>query len=156
MAILTFGDRHIITGLDPVADALAGTVYTDVVNLANYGVARFIIHKGVGTTGTSTITLEACDDAAGNNPVAIPFRYQAYTGTDDLPGAVTAATTAGFTTTAGSSHLYVLEAEAQALGGKSWIRLKAAEVVDAAVLAGILIELLTPRYSADIPATAIA
>lgn len=157
MSDLTFGERHVVKGLDAVADAFSGTVYSDVVNLANYHAALFVVHKGVGTTGTSTLTIEACSDAAGNNPEAIEFTYQKYTGSDDLPGAVTEATTAGFTTTAGSSQLYVLEAKSQLLPAtKSWVRLKAVEVVDSPVLGGIIIELLKPRYAASIPATAIA
>ncbi|MGE0417691.1 MAG: hypothetical protein AB7O80_12860 [Acetobacteraceae bacterium] len=156
MSVLTFGKRHIVKGLDPVANAFAGTVYSDVVSMKEYSVARFIIHKGAGATGTATITVEACSDAAGNNPVAVPFQYQAYTGADDLPGAVAAATVAGFTTSAGASQLYVIEVDSQAMAGKGWVRLKSVEVVASAVLGGILIELLGPRYAADIPNTAIA
>lgn len=157
MSELSFGTRHWITGLDPVADALSGTVYSDVVNMANYGMAEFIIHKGVGATGTSTITVEACDNAAGDNPVAIPFAYQEYISTTtDLPGVVKKATTAGFTLTAGSSQLYLIAAESQAMGGKGWLRLKAVEVVDSPVLAGILIRQGAPRYGTDVPPTSIA
>jgi hypothetical protein len=157
MSNLTFGERHIITGIDPVADAFAGTVLSDVVNMEEYAAARFIVHKGVGATGTSTLTLQACDNAAGDNPVAIPFHYQAYTGSDDLPADVVAAAAAGFATTAGSSQLYVLEAEAQRMpAAKPWLQLKAVEVVDSPVLGGVLIELLKPRYAAHIPNTAIA
>jgi len=157
MSNLTFGERHIVKGLDAVADAFAGTITSDVISAKHYHVVRFILHKGVGATGTSTLTIEACDNAAGNNPVAVPFSYQAYTGADDIPGAVINATTAGFTTTAGSSQLYVLEVESQRIpAAKPWVRLKAVEVVDSPVLGGILIELLTPRYAAHIPATAIA
>lgn len=156
MSVLSFATDHPVKGLDPVADAFSGTVYSDVVNLANYASAEFTIYKGVGVLGTSTITMEACDNANGDNPVAVPFYYQAYTGADDLPGAVTAATTAGFTTTAGSSQLYEIQVDAQRLGAKSWLRLKAVEVVNDPVLGGILIELEGPRYATDIPATAIA
>lgn len=156
MSNLTFGERHPVKGLDAVADAFSGTVYSDVVNVKDYAAARFILHKGVGLLGTSTLTLEACDNANGDNPVAIPFNYQAYVGADDLPGAVTAATTAGFATTAGSSQLYVLEAEVQRMGAKSWLRLKAVEVVNDPVLGGIIIELLKPRYASHIPASVIA
>lgn len=156
MSVLSFGKRHIVKGLDAVADAFSGTVYSDVVAMKEYAVARFIVHKGVGVLGTSTLTIEACDNANGDNPVAIPFKYQAYIGTDDLPGAVTAATTAGFATTAGSSQLYVLEADSQSLAAKAWIRLKAVEVVNDPVLGGIMIELLGARYATDIPNTVIA
>ena len=156
MSNLTFGERHIINGLAPVADAFAGTVYSDVVKVSGYHAVRFILQKGVGTIGTSTLTLEACDDAAGNNPVAIPFAYQKYDNADDVPDDVAQATTAGFTTTAGSNHLYVLEAETQRMGDKKWLRLKAVEVANDPVLGGILIELLKPRYAAHVPPTAIA
>lgn len=155
-----FGHRHFVRGLDPVADAFSGTVYSDVVNLEEYSLAEFIVHRAVGATGTSALTIEACDDAAGTNPVAVAFEYQRYagaTGSDDVPGDVTAATAAGFTTTAGSSQLYVLAVPSDRLpSGKSWVRLKAAEVVDAAVLGSILIELSGPRYGRHIPNTAIA
>lgn len=157
MSNLTFGERHIVKGLDAVADAFAGTVYSDAVKMGAYAAARFIVHKGVGTTGTSTLTLEACDDAAGNNPVAIPFSYQVYAAADDVPADVVNATAAGFATTAGSSHLYVLEAESQRMpAAKPWLRLKAVEVVNDPVLGGVLIELLKPRYARHVPDTAIA
>ena len=156
MSKLHFGETHLVRGLDCVADAFSGTVFSDVVNMANYAVARFIVHKGAGLLGTSTITVEACDDAAGNNPVAVPFSYQAYTGADDVPGTVEEATAAGFVTTAGSAQLYDIQVDSQRLGGKGWVRLKAAEVTDDPVLGGILIELMGPRYATEVPATAIA
>lgn len=156
MGTLTFGERHIVQGIPPVADALSGTVYTDVIKAIDYHTVRFILQKGVGTTGTSTLTIEACDDAAGNNPVAVTFNYQKYDNADDVPDDVQAATTAGFTTTAGSNHLYVLEVETQRLGNKKWLRMKAVEVVDSPVLAGVLVELLKPRYARQVPPTAIA
>lgn len=156
MSLLTFGKRHIVKGLDAVANAFAGTVQSDIVNMKEYAVARFILHKGVGATGTSTLTVQSCDNAAGDNPVAVPFKYQKYTGADDLPGDVTSAAAAGFNTTAGSSQLYVIEVDSQSLGAKSWVYLKAVEVVASAVLGGIVIELVGPRYATDIPNTAIA
>jgi hypothetical protein len=156
MSVLSFATDHPVVGLYPVANAFAGTVYSDIVNLANYASAEFTIIKGVGASGTATITMEACDNANGDNPVAVPFYYQAYTGSDDVPGAVTAATTAGFVTTAGSNQRYEIQVDSQKLGSKSWLRLKSVEVVASAVLGMIDIELEGPRYATDIPATAIA
>jgi hypothetical protein len=156
MSNLTFGERHIVNGLPPVADAFSGTVYSDVVNVKDYHAARFTVYRGVGTTGTSTLTIEACDNANGDNPVAIPFRYQKYDNADDVPDDVEAATTAGFTTPAGSNFMFVLEAETQRMGAKKWLRLKAVEVVDSPVLGGIMIDLLKPRYARNVPPTAIA
>jgi len=157
MSNLTFGERHIVKGLDAVADAFSGTVYSDVVNAEAYHAVRFIVHKGVGATGTSTLTIEACDNAAGDNPEAVPFYYQKYDNSDDVPDDVQAATTSGFATVAGSSQLYVLEVESQRFpAAKPWVRLKAVEVVDSPVLGGILIEMLKPRYARQVPDTVIA
>lgn len=147
---------HFVKGLDPVADAFSGTVYSDIVNMKAYSGVTFIIYKGVGTTGTSTITVEASDDTSGSNVTAIPFRYKAIT-SGDTEGALTAATTSGFTTTAGSSQLYLIEVDAEELGdtGYGYCRLKAVESANDPVLGGILIAMHGPRFAQDVPATAI-
>ena len=147
---------HFVKGLDPVADAFTGTVGSEVVNMKAYSKATFVIHKGVGTTGTSTITMDACDDVTPTNTPAITFRYKAIT-TGDTEGAFTAATTTGFVTTAGSSQLYVIEVNAEELGdtGYGYLRMKAVESADDPVLGGVLIMLHGSRYAQDIPATAI-
>ena len=147
---------HAVKGLDPVADAFAATKYSDVVNMGDYANATFIIYKGVGATGTSTITVNACDDVSASNETAIPFRYKAITATD-VEGALTAATTAGFVTTAGSSQLYLIEIDSEELGdtGYQYARLSAVEVVDSPVLGGILILMGGNRYAQDVPATAV-
>lgn len=147
---------HLVKGLDPVADAFSGTVYSDVVSMKNHETVEFYIIKGVGTTGTSTITVEACDDNVPTTTSAIAFRYQTVL-TGDTHSAMTEATTAGFTTTAGSSQLYKVSVEAQALAasGYEYVRLKAVEVVDDPVLGGILINLVTPRYDQAVQESAI-
>lgn len=148
--------NHIIKGLDPVADAFAGTVSSDVVNLKHYGNAVFLIYKGVGTTGTSTVTVEACSDVTPTTTSAVPFNYRAIT-SGDTPGALTAATSAGFATTAGSSQMYVIEVDNKALcdSGYNYVRLKMVEVVDSPVLGGIVILLNQPRFGQAIQASAI-
>lgn len=140
---------HIVHGLAPVADAFAGaTVNSDVIDAGNAsGGVLFIIYKGVGTTGTSTVTVEACDDTTPSNTTAIPFVYRANT-TGDTWGAWTAAAATGFATTAGSNHIYQVWVDPAELAeeGYRYVRLDMAEVVDAAVLGGILVMLLDPRY----------
>jgi hypothetical protein len=147
---------HYIKGLDPVADAFSGTVYTDIVSMDNHKLAEFIIYKGVGTTGTSTITVEACDDTSASNTSAVAFNYQAIT-SGDTAGALTAVTSTGFTTTAGSSQIYVIYVDADALlaSGYKYVRLKAVESVDNPVLGGILINLREPRYNQAVQTSAI-
>lgn len=147
---------HWVKGLDPVADAFAGTVRSDVVNATKHRNVTFLIYKGVGTTGTSTITVEANDDVTPSNSTAIPFKYRACT-TGDTWGALTDATTAGFATTAGSSQMYEITVDTDELGdtGFKYLSLKAVEVVDSPVLGGIAILMSQPRYAQAIPATAI-
>jgi hypothetical protein len=148
---------HFIKGLDPVADAFSGTVTSDIVDMANHQSAMFIVYKGVGTTGTSTITVEACDDVSGTNATAVPFYSKSITSTD-IQGAMTARAAAGFATTAGSSQIYVIQVAAEALAatGYQFVRLKAVEVVDSPVLGGIAIALAGPRFGGSTTATEIA
>ena len=138
---------HFIKGLDPVADAFSGTVASDVVDLSNHQSALFMIYKGVGATGTSTITVEACDDIVPTNFVAVPFYSKNITATD-VQGAVTPRAAAGFVTTAGSSQMYAIQVHAEELAnvGYRYVRLKAVEVVDSPVLGGIAIALCSPRF----------
>lgn len=136
-----FESLHLVKGLDPVADAFSGTVYSDIVSLQEYGEVGFLIVKGVGLTGTSTITLEASSNNAAGAVSAIPFHYRRIGNTSDTHNAWTAATSAGFTTTAGSSEMYLISitAEDLAASGYAWARLKAVESVDSPVLGGIVI-----------------
>lgn len=128
-----------ITGLDPVADALAGTVASDVIDMSAFSRIVFLLHQGVGATGTSTLTVEACDDTTPSNTTAIPFHYR----TDHVgdEGAFAAAAAAGFNTTAGSGKIVAVEVREDALAatGYRYVRLRAVEVVDSPVLAGILV-----------------
>lgn len=149
---------HLVNALSPVADAFDSTVYSDVINMKNFSHCVFIVHKGVGTTGTSTFTVLASDDVSRSNTTAIPFRYREIPAGTNIPGALTAATTAGFTSTAGSDGLIVIEVDASELGdtGYGYVALKAVESVNSPVLAGILAILGEPRYAQSVFEAAIA
>lgn len=134
------GHSIVAKGLDPVADAFAGTVYSDVYNCEQLESIEFLIYKGVGPTGTSTVTVEACDDVVPTNVSAIPFQYQAIT-SGDTHGALTAATTSGFVTTAGSGQLYRIYVDTDQLAKTieyGFVRLKMVESVAGAVVGAIL------------------
>lgn len=148
--------NHLIKGLDPVADAFSATVSSDVVNMKSHGHVTFIVYKGVGTTGVSTVTVEACSDVTPSATSAVAFRYRAIT-TGDTPGTLTDATSSGFSTTAGSSQMYVIEVDNKVLcdSGYGFIRLKMVETVDSPVVGAIFIVLSQPRYGQNIQATAI-
>lgn len=140
MNALLMESHRFVKGLDPVADAFSGTVYSDIVDMGEFRRILFQIYAGVGATGTSTLTVEACDDTSGSNVVAIPFYSREIT-TGDTEGAITAQAATGFTTTAGSSKLVLVEVREDALAatGYRYVRLKAVESVDSPVLGCICI-----------------
>jgi hypothetical protein len=146
--------RHAVKGLDPIADAFSGTVNSDVVKCLGGGVL-FTIYKGVGATGTATVTVEACDDVTPTNSTAVAFRYRTCT-TGDTWGSWTEATATGFTTTAGSSQLYQVYVPASELAseGYAYARLASVEVVDNPIVGCILIEVVDLRVQPQ-PATMI-
>jgi hypothetical protein len=147
---------HLGIGLSPLADAFDSTVYSDIVNMKNYGKIRFIVFGGVGATGTSTFTVEACDDTAASNVSAVAFYYRQHTA-NDVGGTLTAATSTGFTNTAGADRLITIEVDQEALiaSGYSYVRLKCVEVTNSPVLGGILFELLQPLSTGVVTATAL-
>ena len=151
--------------LDPIADAFAGTVYSDVYSMRGYGNILFVIYAGVGATGTSTLTVEACDNVTPSNTTAIVFWYREMTATD-VEGAITKAAVGGYTTTAGSSKVILVEAKAADVAaasvnstvGNHFVRLAAVESAVSPVLGGIHAVLggEPSRYLEDVKATVIA
>lgn len=131
---------QLIKGLDPVADAFAGTVSTDVVDMSEFSEVAFVRHDGVGATGTSTVTVEACDDIVPTTTSAVAFHSRAIT-TGDTEGAITSRAAAGFATPAGSSKIVaaIVHEVALAASGYRYVRAKYVEVVDSPVLGGVLI-----------------
>ena len=133
-------EYQLITGLDPVADALAGTVSSDVVDAAEFDEIIFVCHVGVGVTGTSTLTVEACDDIVPTTTTAVAFFSRSYTAAN-TEGAITARTTSGYLTVAGSTRREICMVKGQTLAstGYRYVRLTAVEGTDSPVLGGILI-----------------
>ena len=125
-----------VKALAPVANAFAGTVYPDGVNTSGIGRLLFLVGKGVGTTGTTTIQVVAGDDNSPLNESAIPFTYRRIATDNTTIGAVTAATSSGFLTTAGSGDTYLIEVDAQALAasGYKYAHLKMVEGTASAVI----------------------
>jgi hypothetical protein len=131
---------HIAKGIDPVADAFAGTVYSDIHNMRDVEGILFVLYVGVGATGTSTLTVEACDNVTPSNATAIPFWYRNIAATDVNP-AMTRVAATGYTTVAGSSKIVVVEARADDMGatGYGYIRIKAVEIANDPNLGGIVV-----------------
>lgn len=149
---------HFAIGLNAVADAFSSTVYSDVVNAKGYSKVLFLVHHGVGATGTSTFTVLAGSDTADppTASTAIPFRYKVMS-TSDTEGALTAATTSGFLSTAGSNQVYAIEVDCEELGdtGYNYLCLKCVEGTDSPRLGGILVLMYGGRFQQDVPATAL-
>jgi hypothetical protein len=150
---------HTIKGIDPVADAFAGTVYSDVVSMRNYKTAIFTIYRGVSTggTGTSTVTVQACSDTTPSARSAVAFRYQVCT-TGDTWGEIIECANTGFAITVGSSQLYRVFVDASVLGelGYEFVQLKLVEAVDDPSVGCVLIELVEGKDEKEVPETAIA
>ena len=149
-------------GLDPVADAFdnGGSPASDIVSMRAYGRALFAVHIGVGATGTQTFKVDACDDVSASNVTKIPFWYREIL-SGDTEGSITRAVAAdGFTVTAGSSKIILVEVEAKDLpAGKPFVRLvQTAEPVNSPCLGGIMIIMggQPSRYSEDVKSTVIA
>lgn len=153
---LPIQNTHLVKGIDPVADVFDSTVYSDVVSMKNWLYITFLIHIGVGATGTQTFTVEACDDAVPSNVSPVPFHYR-QTLSGDTPGALTAAASTGFTCTAGSSKIIEIcvPAQAGAASGYGYMRLKSVEVVNSPVLGGVTIVQSGPRYATEPALTTI-
>jgi len=147
---------HIAQGTFPNADMFDTVQRSDVFNMKNYMGCEFLIIKGAGGTGTATITVNACDDAVPSNRTAIPFRYRVNT-SGDTWGAVTVATSAGFTTTAGANQLYEIIVDGAELGKLSlgYVELTATEVVNSPCTGSILWVGHETNQPQNIPATVL-
>lgn len=149
---------HYVTGTgasttllaSPVADALAGTVATDVVSLALYEEALFTLVTGVGATGTTTITVLSCDDFVPTTTQAVEFEYKRVSA-GETNTAWTAATAAGFATTAGSHQVYVIRAKAEnQYLDYPCVKMVCTELVNSPVLAGCTIQMAKPSYDSAV------
>lgn len=155
-------DHHIVAGIYPVADAFHTAVTTDYICLRDYRRISFLIITGVGTTGTQVITINAATSAAGAGATTMAYRYKvcASSTTVDTWGASTNVAATGFTTTAGSNYMYLVEVlveEAQAaLAGANFVSMTLTEGVSAAVVGSVIAILSEPRYPQPVPLTAIA
>lgn len=147
---------HKAIALAPVADAFSGTVNTDVFNVENYQKVLFTIVKGAGATGTTVVTVNSNSSNSTSGGTAETFRYRVSTATDTF-GAVTDATTSGFTTTAGANQVYLIEFDVSTItAGNSWVFLTCTESVNDPCVGSIMAEFEYPRYVEATMPTAIA
>lgn len=135
----------------PLADGYAGDPASDVVSLANYARARFVVQEGAGATGTATITVEECTSIAGAGNTAIAFRYR------EDGGEWTEVDADGFTTTAGANKRYEIDVDASELSEDSpFVRLQFTEVVDSPVAMAAFVVAEGARYAEETPVSALS
>lgn len=159
-------DHHALYGLVPVADAFAGGVSTDIVNLKNYGTCCWIIQTGAieDANISNVVTVDACDDTTPTTTVAMPFyrRTQRYSTTVDTWSSPVLVAAAGYNfmsnnAVANAIHMVGITAEMveQAAPGYEYARLTIAETANKTITAAVLCILGRPRYQQTVPLTAI-
>ena len=148
---------HVAKGIDPVADAFAGAnKRSDVYAMRDYESVVFLVYIGVGTTGTSTIVVNSCDDVTPSNRTAIKYYSRDILATD-VQGAITERAAAGYIPAAGSSKIVLIEVRAQDLvEGDAFVEIEFDESVDAAVLGGVCAIFFQGRYKEDVSPTVLA
>ena len=150
--------NHVHVATIPGADAFPGTSYSDVVSLKNYNHVTFLFIVGAITgTATQAITVQACDNVTPDTRSAIAFRYKevsdfTHASGSDVPGVLTDATTAGFSTDGTANEMYIIEVDAAALpDGYPYVQLKMIESADQPVSGAIIAIFSEPRFTDDVP-----
>lgn len=146
-----------VVNIIPPRDINGAGANSDVFSMKAHNHATIILQLGA-TAGTTTVTLEACDNFTPTTTEAIAFSYYAETtaGGDTL-GARTAATASGFATSANDNIFYVIEVDAAELpDGKPNLRLVLSSPGAVSVLVNAVAILSGARYAGDQSATAIA
>lgn len=134
----------IVNGLAPSADLYNGSPSTDIINMENYDRVVFLLFQktSTGNSGTATVTISEVDNVLGSNSTAIAFKYRKNesAGTADTFGALTAATSSGFSTTANKTAIYAMEVRADQLSdGYPCVKATFTETVDDPVIGSVLV-----------------
>lgn len=143
--------HHIVNGLSPVADAFATAGSSDIVNLAKYSAVTFIISTGATTTADGVVTvLAGTDVSAATNAVAFKYRTVLAPATTNVPSALTAATSSGFSMTASKPNsFFIIEVKAEDLAPTyTTCLVKVTEVTNDPQTASIIAILHNPRHDA--------
>ena len=151
---LADGGGHFVQALAPVD--INGGKTSDVWSMGKYAHASIQILLGV-TGGATTVTLEECDNFAGDNNTAIAFSYyKEETAAGDTLGTKTAATNSGFAASTNDGVFYIIEIDAAALSdGKPCLQVQLSNP-SGATFGAIGVVLTGARYGQEQSPTAIA
>jgi len=148
-----------VIGLTSPVDTTSTTVNSDVINMGKYPRVDFLVYLGTITGDTAVITLEECDDVTPSNSAAIAFNYResAATGTSDLWGSITAATSSGVTASAADDdHIFCISVDASELAdGYPYARIVVDPGGSASACEVAILALADGRNKQNIPITAL-
>jgi hypothetical protein len=158
-ATLNFNNETHIVGLSSPADSAGVAVTSDIVNVGKYHSVSLLVYLGTLTGDTAVVTVEECDDVTPTNNTAIAFRYResGATTTSDAYGAVTAATSSGFTFAAtDDDHILMIDINgADLTDGYPYVRVVVTPGGSASASELAILAVLRPRYPQSDQTTAI-
>lgn len=107
-------EGHVVQALAPVSTS--GGKSAQAFSMKKYQHASIVLLRGVQAAQSTSIVVNACTDASGDNPTAIPFNvFKAETANTDVLGAKTPVAATGFQPTATGGTFYVIEIDAAEL-----------------------------------------
>lgn len=104
-------EGHVVMPTAPVN--ITGGVNGQAFSMKKYQHASILVLVGVSAAAFTKIIVNACIDAAGDNPTAIPFAlYAQETAAGDVLGARQQIASSGYTPSANDGIFYVIELDA--------------------------------------------
>jgi hypothetical protein len=148
---------HVVNILAPID--ITGGKTAQAFSMKKHGHASILLAIGVAAAAFTKILVNQCTDAAGDNPVAIPFsiyKQETAGASHDVLGARTAVTAAGYTPSANSGIFYVIEIDASELAdGSPYVQLQLTNGSNSVIASAVAL-LTGARYAEVSSATATA
>ncbi len=148
---------HVVNLLAPVD--ITGGKTGQAFSMKKYAHASILLMVGVSAAAFTKIIVNQCTDAAGDNPVAIPFsiyKQETAGAAADVLGARTAVLAAGYTPSANDGIFYVIELDASELAdGSPYVQVQLTNGTNSVIAGGIAV-LTGARYAEAQSGTATA
>jgi hypothetical protein len=139
---------HIVNILAPVD--ITGGKTAQAFSMKNHGHASILLQVGVSAAAFTKILVNACTDASGSNPTAIPFALYAQEtagASHDVLGTRQQVTSAGYTPSANDGIFYAIEIDASELpDGSPYIQLQVTNGTNSVIASAVAI-LTGARYA---------
>lgn len=151
----TAQDGHVVPVLAPV-DITGGKVGA-AFSMKNHAHASILLQIGVSAAAFTKILVNACTDAAGSNPTAIPFDiFTCENANTDVTSGRTPVPVAGYTPSAVDQIFYVIELDASQLPqGSPYVQLQLTNGANSVIASAVAI-LSGGRFVNDQSATVLA